>query len=246
MAAARISRHLDHHLPGSTADLTPARAETAALTAVAVAPDSPAERDPRIEDVLLEAEQFYAGQLAGSWVPAYLRQRGITAAAMGEWHIGYAPGGWTAVTSYLRGRGHHDDAIQAAGLARVSSRGRLIDHFRDRVLLPVHDENGNLAGFIGRARPGTGPNVPKYLNGPATSAYQKGDLLFGLHHARSPRPRRHPRHRGRTLRCDRRHPGRPAPIRRTGSLRHRPDQPPGRRAQPYRRPPPDRGPRRLR
>jgi DNA primase len=103
---------------------------------------------------------------------------------MGEWRIGYAPRGWTVLTSYLRGRGHHDDAIQAAGLARICSRGTLIDHFRDRVILPVHDEQGNLAGFIGRVRPGTGPNVPKYLNGPATSTYKKGDLLFGLHHAR--------------------------------------------------------------
>ena len=184
-AAARISRHLDHHLPVSTAGLpAPAQAETAASTAVADAAASSPERDPRIEGVLLDAEQFYTGQLAGSWAPAYLRKRGITAAAMGEWHIGYAPRGWTALTSYLRGRGHHDDAIQAAGLARLSSRGTLIDHFRDRVMLPVRGEQGTLAGFIGRARPGAGPALPKYLNGPATSTYQKGDLLFGLHLAR--------------------------------------------------------------
>jgi DNA primase len=50
-------------------------------------------------------------------------------------------------------------------------------------MLPVHDGQGNLAGFIGRARPGAGPAIPKYLNGPATSTYQKGDLLFGLHQA---------------------------------------------------------------
>ena len=119
-----------------------------------------------------------------SWVPAYLRKRGIGAATMGEWHIGYAPRGWTTLTGYLRRRGHEDDAIQAAGLARISSRGTLIDHFRDRVMLPVHDEHGRLAGFIGRARPGADPSVPKYLNGPETSTYKKGDLLFGLHHAR--------------------------------------------------------------
>jgi len=185
MAAARISRHLDQHLPRGTDGLpAPAQAETAALTAVAAAAASSADRDPRIEGVLRDAEQFYTGQLAGSWAPAYLQQRGITATVMGEWHIGYAPGGWTALTSYLRGRGHHNDAIQAAGLARISSRGTLIDHFRDRVMLPVHDEQGTLAGFIGRARPGTGPDIPKYLNGPATSTYKKGDLLFGLHHTR--------------------------------------------------------------
>jgi DNA primase len=183
-AAARISRHLDHHVPGSIAGLpAPARVGTAAVTAAANAAASSPERDPRIEDVLLDAGQFYTGQLASSWVPAYLERRGITAAAMGEWHIGYAPRGWTALTSYLRGRGHHDDAIQAAGLARISSRGTLIDHFRDRAMLPVHDGQGNLAGFIGRVRPGAAPAVPKYLNGPATSTYQKGDLLFGLHQA---------------------------------------------------------------
>jgi DNA primase len=183
--ATRITRHLDHHLPGSTADLAaPAQAEPAALTIGATAPALSPEPDARIERILLDAEQFYTGQLASSWVPAYLRKRGITAAAIGEWHIGYAPRGWTVLISYLRGRGHPDDGIQAAGLARVSSRGTLIDHFRDRVMLPVHDEHGTLAGFIGRARPGTGPDVPKYLNSPATSAYQKGDLLFGLHHTR--------------------------------------------------------------
>jgi len=181
-AAANISRHLDHHLPDSTTGLaTPVR--TVASTAVAAKPSSFPEPDARIEGVLLDAEEFYIGQLDGSWVPAYLHQRGITPAAAREWHIGYAPRGWTVLTTYLRGRGHPDDAIQAAGLARLSSRGTLIDHFRDRVMLPVHDEHGTLAGFIGRARPGTGPDVPKYLNSPATSTYHKGDLLFGLYHA---------------------------------------------------------------
>jgi DNA primase len=128
--------------------------------------------------------QFYDGQLTRSWVPAYLAERGIDDATSRRWHIGYAPGGWTALTDHLRALGHHDDAIQAAGLARISSRGTLIDHFRDRVMLPVHDERGNIAGFLGRARPGTGPQIPKYLNSPETSSYRKGSLLFGLHQAR--------------------------------------------------------------
>ena len=76
--------------------------------------------------------QFYDGQLARSWVPAYLAGRGISDAAISQWHIGYAPGGWVTLTGHLRALGHHDDAIQAAGLARISSRGTLIDHFRDR------------------------------------------------------------------------------------------------------------------
>ena len=50
---------------------------------------------------------------------------------------------------------------------------------------PVLDEHGTPAGFIGRARPGSRPEVPKYLNSPETTTYRKGDLLFGLHQARA-------------------------------------------------------------
>jgi len=192
-AAAKISRLLDHHLAG---DFLAARPEAEAAAArhdehepqpaaaqVTASPSAP-EPDPRIAGVLDDAMQFYDGQLARSWVPAYLADRGISDDVMRQWRIGYAPGGWTTLTGHLRALGHDDDAIQAAGLARISSRGTLIDHFRDRVMLPVHDERGNIAGFLGRARPGAGPEVPKYLNSPETSSYQKGTLLFGLHQAR--------------------------------------------------------------
>jgi DNA primase len=52
-------------------------------------------------------------------------------------------------------------------------------------MLPVHDEHGNLAGFTGRARPGAGDEVPKYLNSPQTAAYRKGELMFGWQQART-------------------------------------------------------------
>ena len=142
------------------------------------------EPDGAICRVLADAHAFYTGQLAGSWAPGYLHARGITAATIQHWHIGYAPAGWTTLTSHLRSLGHHDDAIQAAGLATRSSRGTLIDRFRDRIMLPVHDAAGMLAGFTGRARPGAGPDTPKYLNSPETATYKKSHLLFGLYQAR--------------------------------------------------------------
>jgi len=192
-AAAKISRLLDHYLAGNRPAAAPAEPATRAghderppqsAASTATAPLPALEPDPRITGVLYDAMQFYDSQLARSWVPAYLAERGISDAAMRQWHIGYAPGGWDTLTGHLRALSHDDDAIQAAGLARISSRGTLIDHFRDRVMLPVHDQRGNIAGFLGRARPGAGPQVPKYLNSPETSSYQKGSLLFGLHQAR--------------------------------------------------------------
>jgi DNA primase len=52
-------------------------------------------------------------------------------------------------------------------------------------MLPVRDQAGRVAGFVGRASPGAGPQVPRYLNSPETSLYKKGGLLLGLHEGRS-------------------------------------------------------------
>jgi DNA primase len=206
-AAATITAHLDSALfatpppqpvpvaapaPQPAGD-TPAaqqRAATASAPAItrartemtpAAAPDPPAAVIGR---ALLDAERFYLAHLDPSWAPGYLRARGFGPAIAVRWHIGYAPAGWTALLDHLRGLGHDDAAIEAAGLARRSSRGTLIDHFRDRVMLPIRNEHGTIAGFIARGRPDAGPTVPKYLNTPQTAAYAKGDILFGLHEAR--------------------------------------------------------------
>ena len=176
-AATRITRHLDRTQHGQQAGLP-------AADDIERTPARPPPEAAGHARILTDAQDFFTSQLPGSWGPHYLHTRGINDAAIREWGIGYAPASWTALTDHLRTLGHHDDAIQAAGLARPSSRGTLIDHFRDRIMLPVLDERGTPAGFIGRARPGSRPDVPKYLNSPETATYRKGDLLFGLHQAR--------------------------------------------------------------
>ncbi len=204
-AAATITAHLDltlfatpttapvaihETMPARQAESLPGQSST---TDVPLVTTRRAEIEPvadrglpatDIGRILLDAERFYVSRLGHSWVPGYLTTRGFSQAAMTQWRIGYAPGGWTALTSYLRGLGYDDAALEAAGLSRVSSRGTLIDHFRDRVMLAVRTEHGMIGGFIGRAHPHAGPAVPKYLNSPETSTYTKGDLLFGLHEAR--------------------------------------------------------------
>ena len=151
-AATRITRHTSRILNGDPAPVLAPVTQPAASHAP--------EPDGTIRRILADAHAFYTGQLAGSWAPGYLHARGITAVAIQNWHIGYAPAGWTALTSHLCRLGHHDDAIQAAGLATRSSRGTLIDRFRDRDhALPVHDAAGMLAGFTGRAHPDAGPDT---------------------------------------------------------------------------------------
>lgn len=100
----------------------------------------------------------------------------------GTFRFGYAPAGWRHLSQHLRADGASDEEIVAAGLGRVSSRGSVIDVFRDRATVAIRDDDGAVVGFVGRDL-STDPRAPKYLNTGQTPAYRKGDHMFGLYEA---------------------------------------------------------------
>jgi DNA primase catalytic core len=130
------------------------------------------------------ALRYFHSRLADSWVPQHLERRGFGPAIQHRWQAGYAPAEWDALTSHLRALRFPDPLIEAAGLARRSQRGTLIDTFRDRAMLPVRSADGRVAAFIGRAPEDAELGVPKYVNSPRTCLYLKGETLFGLWEAR--------------------------------------------------------------
>jgi DNA primase len=147
-------------------------------------PGGPLPGGPLPGGLTLAAARFFAARLAGSWVPAYLAGRGFGEQALRPWTVGYAPAGWRVLTAHLRDLGYGDAAIQAAGLARRTRRGALVDFFRDRAIFGIRWPDGTVAGFTGRARPGGGQAGPVYLNSRTTGLYRKGSLLFGLYEGR--------------------------------------------------------------
>src|SRR5690348_17966001 len=137
-------------------------------------PGDPLPGEPLAGGLTLAAAHFFAARLAGSWVPAYLAGRGFGEQALRRWTVGYAPAGWRVVPAYLRDLGYGDAASQAAGLARRTRRGALIDFFRDRAMFAIRWPDGTVAGFTGRARSGGGQAGPVYLNSRTTGLYRKG------------------------------------------------------------------------
>ncbi|MQY04051.1 toprim domain-containing protein [Actinomadura macrotermitis] len=125
-------------------------------------------------DLMSAAHRFFRARLRDDWVPGYLAERGFGRSVQRLWQIGYAPPGPRALLDHLRGLGHTDAAVIEAGLARPSG----LDTFRDRAMFALRAPDGMIAGFIGRRRD-DGPG-PKYLNGPNTSLFRKGELLYGL------------------------------------------------------------------
>jgi DNA primase catalytic core len=130
----------------------------------------------RARAAVTAAWDYYQQVAPRSWVPGYVTNRGLDPAG-----FGYAPPGWTRTLDHLRAAGFTDPELLAAGLARPTSRGTLIDPFRNRAVLPIHDTTGQVVAFVGRAHPDTtDPGTPKYVNSATTDLFSKTDLPFGL------------------------------------------------------------------
>jgi DNA primase catalytic core len=142
----------------------------------------------RLLELNEKAADFFTAGYADSWGPGYVSGRlGADLADHRGFRAGYAPAGWTNLTDYLHRLGAGDDEILAAGLGRLASTGRVIDQFRDRLVLPIRNGDA-IHGFIGRRNPtpadadNTGP---KYLNTAHTDLFDKGAQLFGLSEGRA-------------------------------------------------------------
>jgi len=98
-----------------------------------------------------------------------------------DFRIGYAPQAPSALHDFLRRKNFTDAEIKDAGLA--SSRGRGLDMFRARMMVPLADGQGQVIGFTARLIDDL-PNAPKYVNTPQTLLYDKGRHVFGLHLAK--------------------------------------------------------------
>ncbi|MBI5028710.1 MAG: transfer protein Tra, partial [Actinobacteria bacterium] len=138
----------------------------------------PVDRLARINEL---TTAYYQACLPQSWATPYLDQRlHADPATLEPLRLGYAPDSWTGLVTHLRRIGVTDEEMLTAGVATTASTGRLIDRFRDRLVVPiVHDHQ--VLGFVARRNPRFGDDDghgPKYLNTAATPLFAKGDQLY--------------------------------------------------------------------
>jgi DNA primase len=72
--------------------------------------------------------------------------------------------------------------LSDAGLVSERDQGSKYDRFRHRLMIPIRNRSGKMAGFGARIL--NPEDVPKYLNSPQTPLFDKSRLLFGLDNAR--------------------------------------------------------------
>ena len=149
---------------------------------------APVSRE-RLVHLNQQAAGFFTSNYAASWASRNVADRiGDDLADDTRFSPGYAPAGFTGLVDHMRRRGASTDELVAAGLAKHASNGRVIDVFRDRLMLPIYGPTGDIHGFIGRRNPTIAQNDPyagpKYLNTRETDLFTKGAQLFGLHEGR--------------------------------------------------------------
>ncbi len=148
-----------------------------------------AEEDRRrqgLQDWLESAAKWFEGELrrpGGRDARAYLERRGLKEAEWARFCIGYAPSDRTRLKDYLIQKGARPaELVESGVLIAPEDGGAPYDRFRERVIFPIADGRGRIVSFGGRA---LDPNArAKYLNGPDTSLFHKGRVLYGLPEAR--------------------------------------------------------------
>jgi DNA primase len=145
-------------------------------------------RDDRLRTLLDETASWFARRLttgaAGAAARAYLAGRGLGDEVIERYGVGLAPEGWDGLSRAAQARGYTVDELVTAGLAVRARTGNVVDHFRGRLMFPIADTRGRVVAFGGRVLPGS-DDKRKYVNSPEGPLFRKGEVLYGLHLART-------------------------------------------------------------
>jgi DNA primase len=110
----------------------------------------------------------------------YADKRGISSQTIADFQLGFAPNRWDGLINYLAKSGYDAEEQHAVGLAVPRDTGGYYDRFRNRLIFPIRDIKGRVAGFGGRA---LDDSLPKYLNSPQSILFDKSSIIFGVDRA---------------------------------------------------------------
>lgn len=150
--------------------------------------ETPQQREAfdNLRKLLEDAVIYYRSQLFNNTeVLSYLREkRGLTDSTIETFGLGYALTGYDNFLKHFTTKGFSEQDLLDSGMVSERENGGYYDKFRNRIMIPIRDEQGRMAGF--GARIVDPDDIPKFLNSPETPIFSKGRLLYGLDRARKP------------------------------------------------------------
>ncbi len=116
-----------------------------------------------------------AGEQGGK-ARAYFERRKLPQAIINNYQLGFAPAGYGFMQRCFGTDTKTLQQLERIGVLIKNERG-YADRFRDRIMFPIRNKNGQVVGYGGRI---LDDGEPKYLNSPETDFYHKSDLLYGF------------------------------------------------------------------
>lgn len=110
----------------------------------------------------------------------YLRSRNLSQQIINNFHIGFNPS-YDNITNELLKKYNMKDLIEVGITKNIGND--YIDIFSHRIMIPIFDQYGNPVGFGARVLDNN--SKPKYINTMATTLFNKSELLFNYHRAKS-------------------------------------------------------------
>ena len=165
-------------------------ADKAGLTMPAFSKESAEQSQKRksLYEIMGLAADFFEKNLRmpiGARGLEYFKQkRGLSDEIIKKFRLGYAPNN-NGLKALLTSKGVSEDDMAQLGLIAVPEDKNRASHdfFRDRVMIPIMDKQGNVIAFGGRILDNS---QPKYLNSPETPIFNKRRILYNMTYAREP------------------------------------------------------------
>lgn len=135
-----------------------------------------------------EAAKFFYSYLSkpeGKVAVEYFKERHIDGNCAKNFWLGYSPNDKRKLYDHLLSLGYKENDILKAGVVSKKDDGTISDRFTNRVMFPIFNPYGKVAGF--GARRIDNKKEFKYLNSPETLIYNKSRILYGIHIARKSR-----------------------------------------------------------
>ncbi len=117
-----------------------------------------------------------------SYALDYVKSRGLSDQTIKKFRIGVSPKGWNTLITQMTKRGYTLKELVQAGLVieKEGSPTGGYDRFRQRLMFPILDLEGNVLAFGGRQLTQE-ENQPKYINSPESPLFSKRKVLYGLY-----------------------------------------------------------------
>ncbi len=128
------------------------------------------------------ADELFIGEEGTSVGLSYLKKRGFREDVLKKFQVGYNAENGQSFTKAASSAQYTKEVLQKSGLVAFRDDSS-IDNYRGRIIFPVHNQSGKIAGFGARIIK-SNDRAPKYINTPENEIYVKSKILYGAWFAR--------------------------------------------------------------